>query len=637
MNQDDVSDGFESAIPGPAPHVSESDGRMARYRLDGPHLPLSGSSSENIRQTAPDRAAPRRDTHLLLEATQMLQRLQEEMSEQDRREADLAAAEERLASERQSFDDWTAQVRSEIAAQRAEIAKTESYIAERLSVLESQLQSLNSERETLNVEQQQIARARLELEQELQSKIERERTELLELRQSVADQFTQLELARSQLSDNQAAAAAEQAKQLQQEREQLWAALTAEWQQKRQEFEAERQAWITQRKLQDDELKQLRDRYDQALLGLETQITNRRASAAAELQQLRDACELEIQELRTAWKEEQSRSQADEQRDRVLWETRLRFQSEHLEKVRSELEAAQAEFKLERQQARQALEDDARQLERLRSQTQLFRESIEAQAQSLDRDRDALLKCRNAWDSSVNSDRAALQAEREAWEQEHRRQHIELQRQRDVLASHSESLERKRQRLESLRSELEETHRATLELRLAVEEAWAQIADALGSDDEARLRVDQARQALVMYYQELHATLSAQREDLLEQQARFDHQRLSFHDERQTLMEWLTNRDEQLRTAEELLRQERLAMSQRDQDWQKEQNQWITEKLAAESLIRKLLGQLGATSPEEMANLAATDQSADQGVPAPHFLHRQNSAVSAADSQELTE
>lgn len=635
MNQDDGSDWIESALTTPPTRPAESHGATSRFRVDGPHRPLSGvpASPTTAVQAAsptlsPDRQALRRDTQVLLEATQMLQRLQDEMAEQDRREALLSSAQEQFTADRQAFDLWSARMRAELEERRAALAADESSVVTRLSTLESSLQELVAERHAVQVERQQVADARSEMEQELQTRLTRERAELLELRQSLADQFTQLEVARSQLAEDQAAAEEARATQLQQEREQLWAALTAEWQQNRQEFDAERRAWAIQRQTQDAELTQLRDRYDQAILGLETQLTNRRAATMADLQQKRDACELELTELRAAWSEEQALLHADQQRERVQWETRLRFQSEHLEKVRHELEVAQAEFKQERQQQRQVLEEDARQLERLRMQTQQFRESIEAQSQSLERERQALLKCRKAWDSSVDTDRATLQAERDAWEQDHRRQQIELQRQRDTLATHAESLERKRQRLDLLRTELEDTHRATLELRLAVEEAWAQIADALGTDDEARMRVDQARQALVMYYQELHSAIASQREDLLEQQARFDQQRLVFHDERQTLMEWLTDRDEQLRHSEERLRQDQLAASLREQDWQKAQDQWLVEKLSAEALIRKLLGQLGEPS-EQVAALAATVE----GIPtAPHFLTRQPSTLQQIDS-----
>jgi len=590
-----------------------------RFRVDGPHLPISGAPVTG----GTDRAALRRDTQVLLEATQMLQRLQDEMAEQDRREALLSAAADQLTADRQAFDQWSARLRAELEERRASLAAGESHVVERISALDQRLQELEVERDAVRFAREEVAHTRLTIEQELQTRLTAERAELQAVRQTVADEFTQLQVARSEFEETRLAAEQERAALLQQEREQLWAALTAEWQQHRQEFEAERRAWSAQRQTQDTELQQLRDRYDQALLGLETQLTNRRAAAMADLQQKRDDCELELTAQRTAWEVEQAQYRAEQQRERVQWETRLRFQSEHLDKVRHELEAAQAEFKLERQRERQGLEDDARQLERLRSQTQLFRESVDAQSQSLDRERQALLKCRKAWDSSVETDRAALQSERDAWEQEQRRQQIELQRQRDSIATHAESLERKRQRLDLLRTELEDTHRATLELRLAVEEAWAMIADALGSDDEARLRIDQARQALVLYYQELHAAIASQREELLEQQARFDQQRLVFHDERQTLMNWLNERDEQLRQSEERLQQNLFDVSRREQDWQKAQDQWLVEKLSAETLIRKLLGELGGAMPEGDV-LTTLNMSVDESVVnPPHFLSRQ--------------
>ncbi|MBI1348076.1 hypothetical protein GC163_17520 [bacterium] len=628
MSQNDSASEFEIPQASPSQRAAEPRNPALRFRVDGPHLPFTSAAPT----PQPERPAGRRDPHVLLEATQMLQRLQEEMAEQDQREAELLSGEEKLVQDREAFDQWATRIRTELEERRNALAIGESTVMARLAALENRLTELDTERTLVQAEREQLDQAKWTIEHELQTRLKVEREELQALRQNVADEFTNLQVARSNFEEEQAAAEQERAAILQQERQQLWSALTTEWQQHRQEFEAERRAWVVQRQSQDTELKQLRDRYDQALLGLETQLTNRRAAAEAELRQRHDDCEHDLKSQRAAWNEEQARQKAEQQRERVQWETRLRFQSEHLDKVRQELEAAQAEFKLERQRERQVLEDDARQLERLRTQTQLFRESIDAQAQSLERERQALLKSRKAWDSSVETDRAALLAERDAWEQEHRREQIELQRQSDAIASHAETLERKRQRLDVLRTELEDTHRSTLELRLAVEEAWAMIADALGSDDEARMRVDQARQALVLYYQELHTAIASQREDLLEQQARFDQQRLVFHDERQTLMNWLNDRDEQLRQAEEQLRLEQGAITQREQDWQKAQDQWLMEKLSAESLIRKLLGELGDALPEGEIRIADNAETALAAVNPPHFLQRTPQIDPAAKS-----
>ncbi len=75
-----------------------------------------------------------------------------------------------------------------------------------------------------------------------------------------------------------------------------------------------------------------------------------------------------------------------------------------------------------------------------------------------------------------------------------------------------------------------------------------------------------------------------------------------------------------------------LAASLREQDWQKAQDQWLVEKLSAEALIRKLLGQLGGPAEkqsEDVAELAASIE----GIPtAPHFLTRQPTASQPTDS-----
>ncbi len=566
------------------PPTTSAHGSTRELRVDGPHTSFIGSEVSTGRGL-------RRDSQLLLEASQMLQQLEVDLAEQERRDAALSAREAELNEQRTAFDRWASRMRAELEERREALLTNESALAERLSALDDRLRDVDQQRDFLEHAQADLADSRESMQAEVAAQLTAERADLLQLRQQVADDFAHLETARSDFAEQQSAAQRKLDEQLAGERQQLWTSLTTEWQQRRDAFEAERSIWDQQKSAAEQEVTQLRDRYDQALLGLEAQLANRRAAAEAELAARRDEFELALASQRSAWELKQQTALADQHKERVLLETRMRFQQEHLDKVRAELETQQQAVRHERQLSRQQSEEAVLQLERRREQLRLFQQSLDEQSASLDRERETLLKCREAWDSTVDADREALRADQTAWEEERGRQQLELQRQREALVGHSESLERKRSRLEQLRRELEDTHRTTLELRLAVEESWAQIADSVGGEEEARLRVDQARQALVLYYQELHAAITTQREDLLEQQTRFDHQRLAFHDERQTLMQWFSERDEQLRTGEMTLRHDAAEIAVREAEWRRSRDQWLSEKLEAEATIRRLLAE----------------------------------------------
>ena len=165
-------------------------------------------------------------------------------------------------------------------------------------------------------------------------------------------------------------------------------------------------------------------------------------------------------------------------------------------------------------------------------------------------------------------------------------------RQQELYSSHADGLESRRIRLEKLRTELEDTHRSTLEMRLAVEEAWVELTQAAGQE-AARQRVEQVRNTLVGYYRQLHEGIVEQRREHLESQTKFERLRAEFHDERQKLMEWISTRDQELRIGEERLRLSAADAATRDAAWQAARDRWMREKAEAEQVIRKLLAELG--------------------------------------------
>jgi chromosome segregation ATPase len=542
--------------------------------------------------TAPSRPL-RRDASLLLEASRLMQELETDLAEHDRREQLLADREAEFETRRREFDWWATRIRTELEEQRSVCLEQEAALARRMTDLDDQIRELEHGAEALDLARRSLEQSRLEVRQQAEQDLAAEAAKLEDVRASLDAECAEFQRTLTEFAEQHRAAEQRLRTKLEAERQELWTDLVQQLDGEKTAFVTERAAWQARYEIEQTELRVLRDRCNTAVAAFETQQLNRRAQCEAGLTALRDETHATLAAEQAAWCERQEQLVADWQKERALHEARLRFQQDHLDKVRMELETAQAEFRRERQLERQRLADDAEVLERRVVQLNQYRQSLDEQAKSLDRERDALAKCRKAWDSSADADRDALRADRDAWEQDRRRQELELQRQQAAIANQAEGLERKRDRLERLRHELEDTHRSTLELRLAVEEGWAQIAHAVGQDEDARTRVEQARQALVLYYQELHAGLAEQRRELIDLQTRLEEQRLVFRDERQTLMHWLTERDEQLRQDELRLREQAAEVMASEATWRQTRDQWLSEKLAAESLIRRLLAELG--------------------------------------------
>ncbi len=583
------------------PTSSESgDHFSARgYRLDGPH-----------RDFSPTEGAPRPARRGALQ--DFIQQLQ---AEQDEREAAFADRESQLARAQEDFERWRNEQQQQIDSALSRLVTREQALSEgerRLVVQEETLTDLamrlERERAALSVEQAEIINDKAAIQEELTA-LQHDRAflrpqlmaEIAAERETLAEEQRELQARADALAEAEQRSRERIDALLQQERQGLWQTLSLEWNQRHTAFEAERQAWDAQRTLIQTQLEEQRLLCQTAFDELDAELTAQRQTAELELTEQRETAEAEIAAARLEWERLQSTTITDQQRERSVLESRLRFQQEHLEKVRDDLERMQMEFRRERQQERHRLEEIDQQSQRRLLQLSLYRDALGEQAKSLDREASTFARVRRAWDDSVAASRAAFDAETVQWRQDSERQRLEITRQQEALAKHSESIDGRRQRLDKLRIELEETHRSNLELRLAVEEAWAQIAQAVGSDEEARLRVEQARQGLSLYYQELHAGLMAQRRDLLDLENRLQQERGEFHAERQTLVQWLSERDEALRVQEGEVNTRLHQAIQEEVAWRDVQNRWLAERLEAESVIRRLLGELGERHREDVA------------------------------------
>lgn len=610
-------------------------------RIDPAHVSnvIGTSATLPSPPVAPPASPVRSSSQLLLDSMRVLEELQVRDSDLANRQTLLEEqiaqfeAEQRLAQSR-----WQADAAA-LEAQRQQLKADETAMTQRLISAQSLLSQIDAARLAVEQERQDVERRRTMLREELQTELQQDRDAVDRDRIEVSRELERVRLLTVSLEEKLNEATAEAERQIQSERERLWQTLIAEWEDRRANFQRDHDAWLATVQAEKVEIEREKAFYEAAVRNAESDFAAERAAQAIQLQALRDEqiaqvqaereelqiriqaereewertladqqaelqaerdlqaetlriARLQLQAEQDEWNNTRSLQLADLQSERAVLENRIRFQQEHLEKLRADLERAQNEHRKDRQIERQRMEDDSRQIIRRMRQIDLYRSSIDEREKSLERERDVLEKSRRALSSSVDLDRLNLQREQSAWQAERQIQQSELLRQQELYSSHAESLESRRIRLEKLRSELEDTHRSTLEMRLAVEEAWVELTQSAGHD-VARQRVEQVRETLVGYYRQLHDGVVEQRREHLESQSKFERMRAEFHDERQKLMEWISTRDQELRIGEERLRLASNDAAMKDSAWQSARDRWMQEKAEAEQVIRKLLSELG--------------------------------------------
>ncbi len=592
------------------------------------------------------RAAPpgtRSTSTVLADAGLLLQQMLTQQTELADREASLERRLLEFEDEQQRALTLRMHHSTELEQSRQRIASAEAALSEQILATETLQRQVEADQLALERERVDLERRRATVREDVLVELRLERQTLDTDRLELSSAHERVRSLTESLEEQLRSATAQAEQLIQSERERLWQTLIDEWEARRSQFQLEYDQWHATSQAEKLEIEREKAFYEAAVRETETNFAATRDAQVAELQAARTRhlslleserqeqaeslaadrrLHLEMlsneqhewQQRRTVFEAEmlavREREQAalSAQRDewmvtfttqrnelhseRSVLESRIRFQQEHLEKLRKDLELAQNEHRHRRQVECQHLEDSAQIQWRRMRQIDLYRVSIEEREKSLDRERDLLSKSRRALSSTSDLDRIGLHAEREAWSSERQIQLVELRRQQELLTSLSENLESRRIRLDRLRAELEDTHRSTLEMRLAVEETWVDLTQAIGPD-ESRHRVEQVRNALVGYYRQLHEGLVEQRREHLEAQTKFERLRAEFLDERQKLMDWIAARDSELQIAEERLKIASTDSSARDAAWQAARDHWLMEKAEAEQVIRKLLGELG--------------------------------------------
>lgn len=584
-----------SAVPRDA-DATESlpiDVEGSAHRIDGAHPGVAAPASSATMEAgvAEPRHEPPNEDELLIQAGQIAQHLRSQIGEMDRREQLLSTQLASLDDERRQMRLWVQRFESDMRQKATRFKSREDELLAKIGQSEKLVDELQAQADDLRNAREELARMRAGMREQLEKELEGQRVELQQARSAVEENRRLMAAQAEQNQREHDAAILESRKHLEEEWSRLHARVAQDFETERTQFELNCAAWNAQRDAEQQRLQRERESQESILRRDEEEVEAKKRTLGDELQRLRLDHEHRLNDERTKFEEERDRTRLQLQQERTVFENRARFQQESLQKSRGELEAARHEFRIAQQQARVDSERTDMLLRLRRAQLDRSRALIEERESSLQREQDLLARARSSFESESDRDRNRLRLEREAWLQERQAQRSELRRQQDVVTAHAENLEARRARLDHLRAELEETHRSTLEMRMAIEEAWAQVCQQTGTD-EARKRVEAARNSFAEYYRHLQDALVARRAELQEAQQGFLRQRDEFNAERQTLAMWMQERDESLRLWEGEMRLEADQLEVREGAWRTARDRWNQEKIGAEEIIRDLLRQL---------------------------------------------
>lgn len=588
--------GHDGSLEPSSRFVPLADGRVAR-------LDPSESPANPVTSTPFETLPTQRHDEVLSQASLFVDQLRSQVSELQRRDQILATQLQQLDQERRGLRQWKQEADQELQSKEELLRRREATLAEQIASQQSLIEQIHSEQADLAKRREQLEADRLRLMADVGTKVaaERERLQQALAAADVDRQCREMEFARKcqqldeafQVKLQEIEAAKSRVRQDVTE-EMLTAELRAERDsllRDRNDLEAARTEFATFRDRERAELANAREVQEAAVNRVREELLAQRQSQLAELEAAKQSQEATLQQAQEEFARQREQQLTELRHERAVLENRLRFQQEHLTKARQEIESAQNEFRREAQRVRGQLEEGESIIRMRQSQLDRVRALLEERERSVNREREMLFKSQQAFEQFTEHDREKIKLEREDWDRDRGLQLADLRRQQDMLALHANNLEGRRERLDKLRAELEETHRTTLEMRMAIEEAWAQMTQACGIE-VAQQRLDQAQQQLSGHYRGLRDSLIEQRHELDELRQLFQTQRDEFRAEQQTLSEWAATQERTLRTRESDLQSQADQLHFRESAWRSASQRWINEKIEAEAVIRDLLEQL---------------------------------------------
>lgn len=531
-------------------------------------------------------------------------------------------------------------LRDQIAAERANLrAEVDHELeVERLALkqtrqaLEEERRALAGEFERRRREHDESSRAlgtrleierntlRSQLEEQLQEEravLERERAgwnakraaeeELLSNRRNITESAAQ------RAQDELSAIRQWEFEELRREREALESQLAAQREiieQEHQKLEAERRQSVEQlaelKQRQIAEIEQERQRVRDEIEASRRELETARTQIEIDLKRRVDEREGGLRDEQQRLEDQHREQLARLEQERKLLENRIRFQQDHLQKARQEVEAAQQELRKQHQADRADLEQREAGLRMRWEQLANARTLLEGREQSLAREQALLAERRQTLEADLALRLETLNTDRSAWDVDRKAREDELRHREEALAADSERLESRRQRLDGLRIELEDTHRNTLEMRMAIEEVWAQLSQQVGLDD-AKRRLAETQRLLDEDFQHVRATITEERRQLAELQAAQQFRYSEFEREREQARQMDGKREAALDRERKTLDDAAARLREREVELARLREEWIGEKMEVEEVLRGLLAQVGQQAE---ANASKPEQSA---------------------------
>lgn len=370
--------------------------------------------------------------------------------------------------------------------------------------------------------------------------------------------------------------------------------------------EARKQLAMAQAEL---ELAKLKLAEDEAALEeiqgqLDADASERLKVVEAEAEEVRLQLEAELEERRAEFERECEAIRRTLDQERAAMENRLQFQGDHLDRTRAGLEEARREVECRLQQAQA---ESARMREvhwRRWRQLDRYREGLDQKEQSLERQRELLAEMEQEIATARESLAERRVAEDQALQAQRESENLADQRARTDLATRSDQLGQRQMRLETLRVEIESTHRENLELRVALDEAWANLSDAVGPEI-ARRELQVSRERVAEYFRKREAELDTRRELVLSDMEQARQQSDQLEASRKQLNDWLASSMTTLHRREDDLRRWAGRLDDRERHNQKVAERWRGQRLEVEGVIRGLLEHLADDADDESPRIAA--------------------------------
>lgn len=205
----------------------------------------------------------------------------------------------------------------------------------------------------------------------------------------------------------------------------------------------------------------------------------------------------------------------------------------------------------------------------------------------LDSSRQKLLQDRRSADEQARTERRRLADEQRAAE-------LELARKRETLQRRTEQLDTRQAALDQMRADLTRLHRETLEMRLAVEETWAQLSG-LAAPAAVTQTLSRIRARLTERYRLENEELQFQREQLESLATKVNEQHEKLTQQKKDFQQWVLRQQQEIEQAaahlaarEQDVHQDKLRCEELQQKWQSERRHYQRE-------IRRLLAELRHT------------------------------------------